>query len=181
MNSRNYEVTNSNSRKPQLGYGSDLVMPKYSESLGNFLDSKEVWHRFVEFSEPVKTVEQASRKVPAEKIVKSIVMIDSNGVPLLAILRAQNKLSFRKIKQLLSVNDVRLASAEEVLNASGFPAGGVAPFNPITRTLLDPTVLTIETCFVGGGDVDKLLEVRTRDIVEIMRPRIADILDERKE
>ncbi|HUK50323.1 MAG TPA: YbaK/EbsC family protein [Terriglobales bacterium] len=155
-------------------------LPSYSESLRDFLASKGIWHRFVEFNEPVKTVEQASRQVPAEKIVKSIVMIDSNGLPLLAILRAKHKLSFRKIKKLLEVKDVRLASAEEVLNASGFPAGGVPPFNSIARTLLDPKVLTIDTCFVGGGDVDQLLEVKTRDIVEVMSPKIADILDDRK-
>ena len=157
-----------------------MSLPGYGESLRNFLDSKGIHHRFVQFNEPVKTVEQASKQVPAEKIVKSIVMIDSNGVPLLAILRAQHKLSFRKIKQLLGVRDVRLASAEEVLSASRFPAGGVHPFNPITRALLDPTVLAIDTCFVGGGDVDKLLEVNTRDIVEVMRPKIADVLDDRK-
>ena len=155
-------------------------MPGYSESLGKHLESKGVWHRFVEFSDPVKTVEQAGRKVPVDKIVKSIVMIDSNGSPLLAILRAQDRVSFRKIKRLLGVKDVRLANAEEVLNASGFPAGGVAPFNSIARALLDPTVLTNETCFVGGGDIDKLLEVRTQDIVEMVRPKIVDIRDERE-
>jgi prolyl-tRNA editing enzyme YbaK/EbsC (Cys-tRNA(Pro) deacylase) len=155
-------------------------MPSYSESLGRLLDSKGVWHRFIEFNDPVKTVEQAGRKVPVEKIVKSIVMIDSNGNPLLAILGAQSRVSFRKIKGLLAVKDVHLAGAEEVLKFSGFPAGGVAPFNSIKTVLLDPTVLTNEICFVGGGDVDKLLEVKTRDIVEIMGPRIVDIRDERR-
>jgi prolyl-tRNA editing enzyme YbaK/EbsC (Cys-tRNA(Pro) deacylase) len=148
--------------------------------LGNLLDSKGVWHRFIEFSEPVKTVEQAGRKVPVEKIVKSIVLVDSNGNPLLAILRAQSRVSFRKIKRLLAVRDVRLAGAEEVLRFSGFPAGGVAPFNSIKTVLLDPTVLTNEICFVGGGDVDKLLEVKARDIVEVMQARIVDIRDERQ-
>jgi prolyl-tRNA editing enzyme YbaK/EbsC (Cys-tRNA(Pro) deacylase) len=155
-------------------------MSSYSESLRDFLNSKKVWHRFIEFSDPVKTVEQAGKKVPVERIVKSIVMVDSNGAALLAIIGAQDRVSFRKIKRLLEVRDVRLANAEEVLKASGFPAGGVAPFNSITRVLLDPTVLSNETCFVGGGDIDRLLEVRTHDIVEIVHPRIVDIRDERK-
>ena len=155
-------------------------MSKYSETLRAFLDSNGIWHRFIEFSDPVKTVEQAGRKVPVERIVKSIVMIASNGDPLLAILRAQDRVSFRKIKRLLAVKDVRLASPEEVLATSGFPAGGVAPFTSIRTVLLDPTVLANETCFVGGGDVDKLLEVKTGDILERVRPRIVDIQDERR-
>lgn len=155
-------------------------MPRYSEILRDLLDSKGIWHRFIEFSDPVKTVEQASSKVPVDRIVKSIVMIDSSGGPVLAILRAQDRVSFRKIKRLLAVKDVRLASPDEVLAASGFPAGGVAPFTSITTVLLDPAVLANKTCFVGGGDVDKLLEVKTGDILEKVRPRIVDIHDERR-
>ena len=112
--------------------------PDYSEKLKLLLISKNVWHRFIEFSEPVKTVEQAGRKVQVEEIAKSIVMVDSHGDSLLAIVPAKSRVSHRKIKSLLAVRDVRLASPEEVLKHSGYPAGGVSPFNNINRVLLDP-------------------------------------------
>jgi len=151
--------------------------PCYSEPLRAFLASKNVWHRFIEFGEPVKTVEQAGRKVPAERIVKSIVMVDSDGNPLLAVVPAKSRVSHRKLKRLLAIKDVRLASPEEVSNHSGYPAGGVPPFNNIKRVFADPQVLTNKTCIVGGGDVDKLLEVKTQDIVDILNPRIADVTE----
>jgi Cys-tRNA(Pro)/Cys-tRNA(Cys) deacylase len=134
-----------------------------------------VWHRFIEFDEPVKTVEQAARKVQVEKIAKSIVMVDSNGDSLLAIVPAKSKVSHRKIKSLLAVKDVRLASPEEVLEHSGYPAGGVPPFNSIKRVLVDSEVLKNETVVVGGGDVDKLMEIKTNDIVAVLNPTVADI------
>jgi Cys-tRNA(Pro)/Cys-tRNA(Cys) deacylase len=134
-----------------------------------------VWHRFIVFSEPVKTVEQAARKAQVEKIAKSIVMVDSNDDSILAIVPAKSKISHKKIKSLLAVRDVRLASPEEVLRRSGYPVGGVSPFNNISRVLLDPQVLKNETTIVGGGDIDKLLEIRTKDIVDILNPKIADI------
>jgi prolyl-tRNA editing enzyme YbaK/EbsC (Cys-tRNA(Pro) deacylase) len=149
--------------------------PDYSEQLKLLLISKNVWHRFIEFSEPVKTVEQAGRKVQVEEIAKSIVMVDSRGDSLLAIVPAKSRVSHRKIKSLLAVRDVRLASPEEVLKHSGYPAGGVSPFNNINRVLLDPKVLKNETTIVGGGDVNKLMEIRTKDIVDILNPKIADI------
>jgi prolyl-tRNA editing enzyme YbaK/EbsC (Cys-tRNA(Pro) deacylase) len=147
----------------------------YSEKLKLLLTSKGVWFRLIEFGEPVKTVEQAGRKVQVEKIAKSIVMVDSDNHPLLAIVPAKSKVSHKKIKNLLAVRDVRLASPEEVLKHSGYPAGGVPPFNNITRVLVDPKVLENETVIVGGGDIDKLMEIRTRDIVDIMKPMIVDI------
>jgi prolyl-tRNA editing enzyme YbaK/EbsC (Cys-tRNA(Pro) deacylase) len=148
----------------------------YGGTLKAFVNSKGVWHRFIEFSEPVKTVEQASRQVDADKIAKSIVMVDANGEPLIAIVPAKSRVSFAKIKARLAVKDVRLASPEEVLKYSGYPAGGVPPFNDIKRALLDPQVLRNETTIVGGGDVDKLLEIKTRDIVGVLGPLIADII-----
>lgn len=147
----------------------------YGEKLKLLLNSRNVWHRFIEFDEPVKTVEQAGKKVEVEKIAKSIVMVDSDGYSLLAVVPAKSKVSHKKIKSLLAVRDVRLASREEVLKNSGYPVGGVPPFNNIKRVLVDPEVLRNETVIVGGGDIDKLMEVKTKDIVNIVNARIADI------
>jgi prolyl-tRNA editing enzyme YbaK/EbsC (Cys-tRNA(Pro) deacylase) len=147
----------------------------YSEKLRATLSSMHFWYRFIEFDGPVKTVEQAAKRVQAEKIAKSIVMIDSNGEPLLAIIPAQSMVSHKKLKALLNVRDVRLANAEEVLRHSGYPVGGVPPLNKIQRVLLDQQVLRDETAIVGGGDINMLLEIKTNDIVTAANARVADI------
>ena len=147
----------------------------YGERLRATLSSLHLWFRFIEFDEPVKTVEQAAKKAHIEKIAKSIVLIDSDGQPLLAIVPAQRMVSHRKLKELLNVRDVRLANAQEVLQHSGFPVGGVPPFNKIKRVLLDQQVLRYETAVVGGGDINKLLEIRTKDIVTALNPKVTDI------
>ena len=151
-------------------------MTTYSGKLTSFLTSRKVAHHLIEFAEPVKTVEQASRQVNGDKIVKSIVMIDSNGTPLLALAPARSKVSHKKLKKLLNVSDVRLASYDEVLQTSGYPAGGVPPFNDIKRVIADPEILKHDTIIVGGGDVDKLLEVGTKDVIEISNAQVFDII-----
>ncbi len=148
--------------------------PNYSGTLRATLVSKRIWHRFIEFDEPVRTVEEASRKISADRIIKSIVLIGSDRKPILAILPAQNRISYKKIKTLLKVKDVRLAQPDEVLEQSGYPVGGVPPFNKITRILLDPTVQRNARSIAGGGDPDKLVELETRDIFEFLDPIIAD-------
>ena len=148
--------------------------PNYSEHLRTTLVSKGIWHRFIEFNEPVRTVEEAARKVSADKIIKSIVLVGSDKKPILAILPAKNKISYKKIKTLLKVKDVRLAQPDEVLEHSGYPVGGVPPFNKISRILLDPTVRRNARSIAGGGDPDKLVELETRDMLEFLDPIIAD-------
>jgi len=151
------------------------VSTSYGKQLESTLSSLHLWYRFIEFDEAVKTVEQAAKKVQAEKIAKSIVMIDSNGEPLLAIVSAQNLVSHKKLKALLNVRDVRLANAQEVLEHSGYPVGGVPPYNKIKRVFLDQQVLRDETTIVGGGDINKLVEIRTKDIVTALNPIVTDI------
>jgi Cys-tRNA(Pro)/Cys-tRNA(Cys) deacylase len=148
--------------------------PNYSETLQTTLVSKGIWHRFIEFDEPVRTVEEAARKIPADKIIKSIVLIGSDKKPILAILPAQNRISYKKIKTVLKVKDVRLAQPDEVLEHSGYPVGGVPPFNKISRVLLDSTVQRNVRSIAGGGDPDKLVELETRDLMEFLDPIIAD-------
>ena len=156
----------------------DSVAETYSDRLRSFLLSHRIWHRFIEFDEPVKTVEQAARKVDVDQIIKSIVLVDSNNAPLLVILPAKNRISYKKIKALLSVKDVRLANEDEVLAYSGFPVGGVPPFNLLRRALVDKEVLKNPLSIAGGGDVNKLVELHTKDIIEILKPTIADLTHE---
>jgi len=156
--------------RPELSH----TKPNYSETLRTTLVSKGIWHRFIEFDEPVRTVEEAARKIPADRIIKSIVLIGSDKKPILAILPARNRISYKKIKTLLKVKDARLAKSDEVLEHSGYPVGGVPPFNKISRILLDPTVQRNAKSIAGGGDPDKLVELETRDIVEFLDPIIAD-------
>ena len=148
--------------------------PIYSENLRATLISKGIWHRFIEFDESVRTVEEAARKIPADRIIKSIVLIGSDKKPILAILPAQSRISYKKIKSILKVKDVRLAQPSEVLEHSGYPVGGVPPFNKIARILLDPTVRRNTKSVAGGGDPDKLVELETRDILEFLDAIIED-------
>lgn len=147
----------------------------FAETLGRFLTSRGIWHRFIEFDEPVKTVEQAARKIDVEQIAKSIILVDSNHLPLMAILPAKNRISYSKVKELVRVRDVRLADEKEVLAYSGYPVGGVPPFNTVKRALLDRQVLKNSTAIVGGGDINKLVELRTKDIVDTLNPIVADL------
>ncbi len=153
----------------------DRPPQQYSEILRTYLISRNLRHRFIEFDEPVKTVEHAAKKVDADQIAKSIVLVDSNNQPLMAVLLAKNRISYRKVKMLLGVKDVRLANEKEVLESSGYPVGGVPPFNRIRRVLLDSSVLQKTTVIAGGGDINILVELHVKDIVDILKPIVAEL------
>lgn len=148
-----------------------------SSSLTEFLKEKGIWFKLHEFDDEVKTVEDASKKVPLEKIVKTLVLIDSNGKPLIAILKADKKLSFKKVKKALNLKDVKLAKSEEVFEFSGYEVGAVPPcfWKGIERVIVDLETSKMKEVFAGGGEKNKLLEIKMEDLLKLNSPIIADV------
>jgi prolyl-tRNA editing enzyme YbaK/EbsC (Cys-tRNA(Pro) deacylase) len=157
---------------------SSLTQNAFFQKLKSYLVRNNINHSFIEFDGPVKTVEQAAEKVDITRIVKSIILVDSENNPLMIILRAEDRISYRKVKDLLKVKDVRLANEEEVLTYSGYPVGGVPPFNNVKRALMDRHVVSNPIAIAGGGDINKLVEVKTKDIEEHVKPFVADLVRE---
>ncbi|MFH7836228.1 MAG: YbaK/EbsC family protein, partial [Candidatus Aenigmatarchaeota archaeon] len=64
--------------------------------------------------------------------------------------------------------------AEEI---SGYPPGGTPSVGHKTKmkVIIDKSVLNYETVYCGGGSRDKLLELKTSDIIRLNNAIIADI------
>ncbi|MEM5829889.1 MAG: YbaK/EbsC family protein [Candidatus Aenigmatarchaeota archaeon] len=148
-----------------------------SSSLVEFLKRKGVPFKVHEFDVEVKTAEDASKKVPLEKIIKTLVLIDSNDEPVVAILKANKKLSFKKLKKVLKVKDIRLATSEEVLKFSGYEAGAVPPcfWKNVKKVVMDLEASRMDEFFAGGGNKNKLLEMKMKDLINLISPLIFEI------
>lgn len=72
---------------------------------------------------------------------------------------------------------IRLARAAEVLDITGYPAGGVPPFGHIrpTPVLLVRSLLGYETVFGGGGDDRTMMKLRTAELLRVTRPSLIDL------
>ncbi|MEM5831909.1 MAG: YbaK/EbsC family protein [Candidatus Aenigmatarchaeota archaeon] len=140
-----------------------------------FLERNKVNVEFIETSSS-KTVEESSKYVPVDLIVKTLVFIDSNNNPFALILLGKDKADFKKIKKFLNVKDVRLANDEEVFNYSGFKVGAVVPifFKKISTVLLDKKVLDKEYVYSGGGRENLLMKISVKDIIRLTNCKIGD-------
>ncbi len=155
-------------------------MPR--EDLRAFLKKNGVKARFKIFKSHTMTVADAERQlgVSRERIIKSIVFLDENDAPILAIVPGDRKVSREKLAGACRVNRVRIAGFEEVKQLTGYEAGAVPPVGHERqlRTLIDLRLLTLEKVFGGGGAVNVLLEIDPRDIKRLANAKVADIIDE---
>ena len=117
-----------------------------------------------------------------EQIIKSLVFL-IDGQPHLVIANGDARVSYRRLATHFGVNRkrVRMASPGEVLELTGYPAGGVPPFglcSPLP-VLMDPGVLDQESVYGGGGDDHTLVRISTAELRRITQPTLITIVANR--
>lgn len=125
------------------------------------------------------TVEHAEKqlRVSRENIIKSMLFVDEKGVPILAIVTGDRKVSEEKLTKICGAQKVKIARPRAVKSLTGYEAGALPPFGhrkPI-RTVIDPKVMTFERVYGGGGAINALLEIDPQDIKKLTNAEVADV------
>jgi prolyl-tRNA editing enzyme YbaK/EbsC (Cys-tRNA(Pro) deacylase) len=127
---------------------------------------KGVELRVVAFGQSTHTAAEAAHAVGAEvgQIVKSLVFVvpgDEGPQPCLALVSGANTVDLGRLAAVLTVPEVRRATAEEARRMTGFVIGGIPPFGhdqPI-RTVMDPDLGRYETVWAAAGMPNAVFEV----------------------
>ncbi|MEM7821714.1 MAG: YbaK/EbsC family protein [Candidatus Aenigmatarchaeota archaeon] len=148
--------------------------------LENYLKQKGIWHKFIEKPETIHTADAAAKTgIELGKITKSLVLLDQDENPILAIIPGNSKLSFPKIKKIFGIKKVRLVPFEEAVNYSGYLPGATPMIHHKIKmkTVLDKKLLQYETIYGGGGERTKLLELKTEDVIKLNEAIVAEITE----
>jgi prolyl-tRNA editing enzyme YbaK/EbsC (Cys-tRNA(Pro) deacylase) len=129
---------------------------------------------------PTPTVEAAAIAVGTQpdQIIKSILFV-VDGQPVLAITCGLSNIERRAIADLYGVGKkrIKLASAETVLEVSGYEVGAMPPFghlNPLA-TLMDKRVLHLPVAYAGGGAENALLRINPHEILSATGAKVLDL------
>lgn len=129
----------------------------------------------------VCTMEQAHARVPhlCRNLVKTVVFRIKDGNWILAAVRAQDRVDYKKLAGAAGVNRtaVRAVSPELVAEELGFQVGGVGPF-PVRddmRVVVDDHLEGIGNIFCGSGLNTRTVEIDMDDLIEITGARIHPI------
>ncbi len=129
---------------------------------------------------PSVTTAAAAMGCAPEQIIKSLVFL-VDGRPYLVIVNGDAPVSYRRLAAHFGISRkrVRLASPEEVLALTGYPAGGVPPFGLRTPlpVLMDPGVLAQEVVYGGGGDDRTLVRIFTAELQRVTRPTLVTVVE----
>ena len=151
-------------------------------SLESYLQSNGVKFRILRFSGHTITVDDAVKqlKVSRERIIKSILFVDEKGLPVLAIVTGDRRVSEDKLSKACGAETLRKARPRAVRNITGYEVGALPPVGhkKMIRAFIDPKVMEQKTVFGGGGNINTLLEIDPRDIKRLTNAEVIDISTE---
>ncbi|HVS86433.1 MAG TPA: YbaK/EbsC family protein [Gaiellaceae bacterium] len=155
--------------------------PEPVERVASALRTSGVDGRVEEFPQGTPTAALAAEAVgcaPAQ-IVKSLLFI-CDGRPTLALVPGDRRADAQKVAAAADAKKARVGSPEEVLAATGFEPGGVAPFPApgVARILIAHELLAHEHVWVGAGSDRHMAGLAPVDLLRLTNAVPADLSDQ---
>jgi prolyl-tRNA editing enzyme YbaK/EbsC (Cys-tRNA(Pro) deacylase) len=134
--------------------------------------------RVEEFREGTPTAGAAAKAVGSSRaqIVKSLVFI-CDGRPTLALVPGDRRADETKVAAAAGARYARVARPDEVLAATGFAPGGVAPFPApgIAQVLMAGELLVHDRVWIGAGSEHHMAGLSPLDLARLTKARTADL------
>lgn len=118
----------------------------------------------------------AQRGLTPGDIVKSMVIRRGSEDYLFVLLPGDREISWPKLRALLGVSRLSMPSADDALRVTGYPRGTITPFGSLTSwpVVMDSS-LPGRAISMGGGDHGVAIALLADDIIEALKPLVADI------
>ena len=157
------------------------MWPEPVQRVASFIGRAAVDASIEEFSVGTPTAEDAARAVGCrlEQIVKSLVFV-CDGEYVLALVPGDRRADAAKVAAAVGASDVRVARGKEVLEATGFEPGAVAPFpTEVASVVMERTLLQHGTVWIGAGSELHLARISPGDLQQLADARTADLVERR--
>lgn len=133
--------------------------------------------RFIHVERPPRSAQEVEQAMGCklEQVIKTLLFTGDKDV--LVCIPGNRKVDMAKLKRLLNVSNLKMASPQEIQEKTGFVIGGVCPFVEKVKiaTILDKAVLGNETVNMGAGTNTTGVELKSSDLMKIWRGTVEDI------
>jgi prolyl-tRNA editing enzyme YbaK/EbsC (Cys-tRNA(Pro) deacylase) len=155
-----------------------MSWPEPVERVSAFLRGAAVEARIEEFDEGTPTAREAARVVGCElsQIVKSLVLV-CDGAFVMALVPGDRRADEAAVGAAVGARLVRVATAEEVLHATGFEPGAVAPFprRAVTQTLIDRSFFAHQEVWIGAGSSSHMASLAPGELLRLTQAKTVDL------
>lgn len=147
------------------------------EAVKDFLKEKNLFENYLEFATSSATVELAAQAVGCEpgRIAKTLSFKTSNG-PIVIVVMGTARIDNKKFKETFD-EKAKFLQAEEVLELTGHPIGGVCPFavKEGVKIYLDESLKQFNPIYPAAGASNNALKISLNDLEKVTNGTWIDV------
>ena len=136
--------------------------------------------KVISLDSSARTALEAASSLSCEvgAIVKSLLFKTEQNYTL-CLVAGDKKASLNKIKKILNIKDVFMASADDVKNVTGFTIGGVSPIGHLNKItiLIDNSLERFNFLFAAAGHPNCVFKISFTDLKKITQGSIEELVE----
>jgi Cys-tRNA(Pro) deacylase len=135
----------------------------------------EHYYEYVEHGGAERGAEELG--VPAAQVVKTLVMQDEAGRPLLVLMHGDRKVSTKSLARQAGRKTIEPCKPPSAERHSGYRVGGTSPFG--TRkplpVFMERSILALPEVYINGGRRGFLVRLKSADLARALSPQLVDV------
>ena len=115
--------------------------------------------------------------VPEHAVIKTLIMEDDRGTPLVVLMHGDREVSTKNLARLMGAKSVAPCAPAIADRHSGYQVGGTSPFGTRREmpVYMERSIAELPYVYINGGRRGYLLGMYPADIVRVLEPTLADI------
>jgi prolyl-tRNA editing enzyme YbaK/EbsC (Cys-tRNA(Pro) deacylase) len=149
----------------------------YEDKLSAYITEHHIQCDHLTFEQSTHSVAEAAEAadVTPQDFIKSICMLTKEGRVVVAIVKGEDRADRKAVQQALGLGKLSIASPEEMLEKTGYPAGGTPPFGFEAAFVMDERVLEMPIVYGGGGSDHALIRITPQEMQRANGARVAKV------
>jgi Cys-tRNA(Pro) deacylase len=119
----------------------------------------------------------SSMGVPEHHVIKTLVMEDESGDPLIVLMHGDRKVSTKELARQAGAKRIAPCKPEVATRHSGYLIGGTSPFGTRKRMpiYVERSVLELPRIYINGGRRGYLLGMDPAELVRLLSPTLVEV------
>jgi len=115
--------------------------------------------------------------VPADRVVKTLVMEDERAAPLIVLMHGDRKVSTKNLARQTGRKRIEPCRPEVAQRHSGYQVGGTSPFGTRKRmpVYMERSILELPQIYVNGGRRGFLVCLAPAEVVRVLAAELVEV------
>jgi Cys-tRNA(Pro) deacylase len=115
--------------------------------------------------------------VPEHEVVKTLVMQDEEGKPLIVLMHGDRKVSTKNLARQAGRKRIEPCKPEAAQRHSGYQVGGTSPFGTKKRlpVFMERSIRALPQIYINGGRRGFLVRIKTEALENTLKPQLVDV------